>query len=182
VKLFPHFLLVSLTFHLVVIVGLSFNFRSEPQVLSQPISFSFYEQTPTPRAQFKKNRVTHNNKIVSSEPMHSDLSQISLQNHFITENEKYLLQVQNKIKSRQIYPLISKKRKEEGLIKILIELHTDGSLHDLKVIEASPFEHLNQAAKNSIIESAPFGQFPAGLQSNSWSILVPIRFQLSRVQ
>jgi TonB family protein len=181
VKLFPHFLLASLTFHLVVIFGLSFNSKSETQVLSQSVSFSLYEQTPVTKAQVKKNKVPHNTSHYS-EPLQSDLGQLNLQNNFMSENEKYLLQVQNKIKSRQIYPLISKKRKEEGLVRILIELHTDGSLHDLRLIEASPFEHLNQAAKNSIIESAPFGPFPAGLQSNSWSILVPIRFQLSRVQ
>ncbi|MFN8845461.1 MAG: TonB family protein [Bdellovibrionales bacterium] len=96
----------------------------------------------------------------------------------LSEKEKYLVLLRNKINKIQTYPRQSKIFKEEGLVKIRMTINRNGDLMKLELVESSSFTRLNEAAMKAALEAAPFAKFPEEVDYQNWRIVVPIRFVL----
>lgn len=94
--------------------------------------------------------------------------------------QKYLRDLRRRIEIQKNYPLVSRKLKEEGLVKVVIALSQNGSVLEARLAQAAPFERLNDAALLAIKKAAPFDEFPAEVQKEKWIISVPIRFSLQK--
>ncbi len=96
------------------------------------------------------------------------------------DQERYLVNVRDRVTKQQRYPRPSQVFKEEGLIKIRISLNQEGALTKVELLQPSPFSRLNDAAMKAVSEAAPFPRFPDEIQFRTWKITVPIRFIISR--
>ncbi|MFZ4402886.1 MAG: TonB family protein [Pseudobdellovibrionaceae bacterium] len=91
----------------------------------------------------------------------------------------YLDKVRSKIEFHKIYPKASKLFKEQGSVKVKLQILKSGHVRKIEIVESSQFKRLDEAAIKAVAEAAPFDQFPSDVKFASWSILIPMRFELN---
>jgi len=78
------------------------------------------------------------------------------------------------------YPRMARKRGFEGKPIVAFTLGKKGDLIDLKIIEASIYDLLNEAALETIRRGIPYPPIPEPLGKNSISFNLPISYILER--
>jgi len=78
------------------------------------------------------------------------------------------------------YPRMARKRGFEGNPVVAFTLGRKGELVDLKIIEASNYDLLNEAALETIRRGIPYPPIPEPLGKNSISFNLPISYVLER--
>jgi len=78
------------------------------------------------------------------------------------------------------YPRMARKRRLEGKPIVAFTLGKKGDLVDLKLIEASNYDLLNEAALETIRRGIPYPPIPEPLGKNSISFNLPISYVLER--
>ena len=78
------------------------------------------------------------------------------------------------------YPRMARKRGFEGKPIVAFTLESNGELVDLKLIEASNYDLLNEAALETIRRGIPYPPIPEPLGKNSISFNLPISYVLER--
>ena len=85
-----------------------------------------------------------------------------------------------KVAKAKYYPRMARKRGFEGKPIVAFTLGKKGDLIDLKIIEASIYDLLNEAALETIRRGIPYPPIPEPLGKNSISFNLPISYVLER--
>jgi len=85
-----------------------------------------------------------------------------------------------RVAKAKYYPRMARKRGFEGKPIVAFTLGKKGDLIDLKIIEASNYDLLNEAALETIRRGIPYPPIPEPLGKNSISFNLPISYVLER--
>ena len=92
----------------------------------------------------------------------------------------YISELMKKIRSNARYPKRSLARNEEGSIRITVTIDRKGNVMSTSMIEASPYELLNEAAQGLIAKAIPLPPMPDTVPGSSLVFTVPITFALPK--
>ena len=100
----------------------------------------------------------------------------------VSEMQKYLSEVMNRINRVKEYPKDARIKEQEGIVELLVEVAPDGKILGTKLSKPSSFESLNQAA---ILAVQKLGTLPPLPLNSAGSPLgepielhIPMQFQL----
>jgi periplasmic protein TonB len=75
--------------------------------------------------------------------------------------------------------LISKAKKEEGIVTLFFRVSKDGEITNIKIIKSSGYEKLDEAALKSVKSVGKYKAIPSELENDYLDIQVPIKFNLN---
>lgn len=90
----------------------------------------------------------------------------------------YLAQLQRAIGRHQRFPDDARKRRKTGVVTIAFVVKADGRIRDIRLAQSSGDSSLDQAAIQALHRLNRFKPIPAAIGRESWSMRVPIRFDL----
>jgi len=90
----------------------------------------------------------------------------------------YLAQLQRAIGRHQRFPDDARKRHKTGIVTIAFVVKADGRIGDIRLAESSGDPSLDDAALQALHRLNRFKPIPAAIGRQSWSMRVPIRFDL----
>lgn len=93
---------------------------------------------------------------------------------------KYLETIRKKIENNKKYPLSAMNYNIEGRSGVKFNILIDGKLEDVKIIDSSGSEILDQAALDSVYSSAPFPPIPPNIDLERIEVVVYIVFKISQ--
>lgn len=82
------------------------------------------------------------------------------------------------IDSQKIYPSLSKKMGETGIVTVSLELLKDGTIKDVQIKTSSKFARLNQAALQTASAVKKYRPLPESISGDQLNVEVPIEFSL----
>lgn len=77
------------------------------------------------------------------------------------------------------YPLASRRRGEEGIVKLFFIVDRDGKVLDYRITESSGSQRLDDAVMRMLKKAEPLPAFPAEMTQSRLEVNVPIAFQLN---
>lgn len=119
---------------------------------------------------------TRNQQISNQDEMMEGFSDISKDGN---SHQNYLDRIRSKIEFYKTYPKASRVLKETGLVKVKLKITKNGHVQKIEIIESSQFKRLDDAAIKAVADASPFEEFPSNISHNSWSIIVPMQFELN---
>ena len=81
------------------------------------------------------------------------------------------------IASNIVYPKSAGDTQQEGVVKIDLELLSNGQLKEVRIKESSGSHILDRAALSAVREQAPYPPFPSKLAQNELRLTVPVVFK-----
>ena len=91
---------------------------------------------------------------------------------------RYTDQIAQKIYRNKIYPRISRKRHEQGIVKIEVTIDKKGNVIKTSLTKSSGFKRLDTAALKSVAKSSPFPPFLDTMNSSTYTIIIPISYSM----
>ena len=82
-----------------------------------------------------------------------------------------LAQIRAKLQENLLYPPVARLNSLQGTVRLRFEVESSGKPHDVKVIESSGFQVLDDAAVKTVLASAPLPVVPV-------KVKVPVVFKL----
>ena len=86
----------------------------------------------------------------------------------------YFIKIKRKIEMVWSYPRESYLKGHSGKVRVLMSLNKNGKLVDVRILNSSGYELLDNEAKDSIIDAAPYPPFP-----NSWGSLEKLNIRVA---
>ena len=117
-----------------------------------------------------------NTTMVKTEPPSTNFSSLDLGELHRGFHGK----IWQRVAKAKYYPRMARKRGFEGKPIVAFTLGKKGDLIDLKIIEASIYDLLNEAALETIRRGIPYPPIPEPLGKNSISFNLPISYVLER--
>lgn len=90
----------------------------------------------------------------------------------------YLTALQRAIAREQRYPASARRQAQSGVATLAFIIASDGRIGDVRVAKSSGHSVLDQAAIQALGRLGRFRPIPKSLGRSSWSLQVPIRFDL----
>src|SRR5574344_1927602 len=94
------------------------------------------------------------------------------------ENE-YLAKVKNKIEKNKVYPKVAKRLNQTGKVTVSFDILKDGKVTNIKIINKSKFEKLDEASIELLTNIGFFEAIPNELNKTVWNIQIPINYQIN---
>ncbi len=141
----------------------------EPLAAPEPAPFAEPIPEPTPLAVQQQT--------VAEAPDEPAIDQAILDLIALEENQ-YRHLVVREIEKNKFFPKRAKLMRKGGDILVEFTLKKDGSLFDLKVLEATGHASLQEAAKKAIQISAAFPPFPEKSSRESWTFQTRLEYRL----
>jgi TonB family protein len=92
--------------------------------------------------------------------------------------QRYINRLLALVSENKFYPRRSRRKKEEGLVKISLVVKSDGSIQNVQVAQSSGVERLDNAALQTVRSIDNAGRFPEQMPPISLSLLVPMNYEL----
>jgi TonB family protein len=92
--------------------------------------------------------------------------------------QAYLEKVYKQINSNKVYPLISRRKRQEGIVGLAFVIHKNGQLGYLQVVQRCGHKKLNQSAERAVKNASPFPAFPSSIIEEKLSIQMDVVFEL----
>ena len=86
----------------------------------------------------------------------------------------YFIKIKRKIEMVWSYPRESYLKGHSGKVRVLMSLNKSGKLVDIRILNSSGYDLLDNEAKDSIVEAAPYPPFP-----NSWGSLEKLNIRVA---
>lgn len=188
-------LALSGTLHLSLILGFLWWSTSTAYRALQKIEISFVQAGEQAPAQLKLEKKALNPPVATAKPVSDSApaaasapveatakvaqdpaageAQADLQ-----EYEKYAQEVARTLNRNKVYPEISRRLRQQGLVKVRFRIERSGRVTAAEVIEQSSFTHLNTAAQRLIEEIRFFRPFPQDVKETTWLFTVPIEYKM----
>ena len=90
----------------------------------------------------------------------------------------YLTGFRAAVEVRKIYPALSRRMREAGLVIVAVRLARDGAIEETRIKKGSGFERLDQAALASVSSIGRYEPLPSAHDSETLMVEVPIEFSL----
>ena len=110
--------------------------------------------------------------------------QSSIQENSNNERNKnleseYLAKVQAKIEKNKVYPKVAKRLNQTGKVIVSFDILKDGKVTNIKIINKSKFEKLDEASIELLTNIEFFEAIPNELNKTVWNIQIPINYQIN---
>ena len=95
--------------------------------------------------------------------------------------QAYRMMVLARLTALQAYPALAKSLGEEGTVLVRFTIAASGEIQPVNIVESSGSDSLDMAAMAIFSEGLAYRlpPIPAALQKSSWTLSVPIRYQLT---
>ncbi len=93
---------------------------------------------------------------------------------------KYLEMIRKRIEDNKKYPLLAINYSIEGRSGVKFTILANGKLENVEIIDSSGVEVLDQAALDSVYNSAPFPSIPSDTELDKIEVVVYIVFKISQ--
>lgn len=120
------------------------------------------------------NQTSQENQAIKKEASPT-LNQTQINN---IENA-YLSKVRAKIEQNKVYPKVSKRLNQTGKVHISFDILKNGKIENIRVLEKSKFEKLDQASVEVLVKIVSFDAIPNELNKSVWNISIPINYQIN---
>ena len=92
---------------------------------------------------------------------------------------EYLAKVQAKIEKNKVYPKVAKRLNQTGKVIVSFDILKDGKITNIKIIDKSKFEKLDEASIELLRNIGFFEAIPNELNKTVWNIQIPINYQIN---
>lgn len=170
----------------------------EKEIVTEPIIEKIVEK-PAPKVIEKPKKVEKKivkqekqiEKVVEKTPEKiveqnetSQKQQSSIQENSNNEKNKnleseYLAKVKNKIEKNKVYPKVAKRLNQTGKVIVSFDILKDGKVTNIKIINKSKFEKLDEASIELLTNIGFFEAIPNELNKTVWNIQIPINYQIN---
>ena len=113
--------------------------------------------------------------ITKEIPIEQTLNKTQIQNI----EDAYLSKVKAKIEKNKVYPKIAKKLNQSGKVLVSFDILKDGKVINIKIIQNSKFEKLDEASVELLTNIGFFEAIPSELNKTVWNIQIPINYQIN---
>ena len=113
--------------------------------------------------------------ITKEIPIEQTLNKTQIQNI----EDAYLSKVKAKIEKNKVYPKIAKKLNQTGKVLVSFDILKDGKVINIKIIQNSKFEKLDEASVELLTNIGFFEAIPSELNKTVWNIQIPINYQIN---
>lgn len=93
-------------------------------------------------------------------------------------SKAYFNAMRLKIEKNKHYPSISRRRHQQGSVRVRFIIDNEGNVGALEIVGESEYESLNRAAIDAVIRSAPFAKPPKSVAKGSLKLELTIQFKL----
>ena len=93
--------------------------------------------------------------------------------------DAYLSKVKAKIEKNKVYPKIAKKLNQTGKVLVSFDILKDGKIINIRIIQNSKFEKLDEASVELLTNIGFFEAIPSELNKTVWNIQIPINYQIN---
>lgn len=92
--------------------------------------------------------------------------------------DDYFVELQKYISSKQSYPFLGKKLKQEGKVLVELSIEKSGEFKEVKLIESSGSEILDESVIENLKKLRYFKPFPLAIEERVLKPQVPVEFKL----
>ncbi len=188
-------IIVSLIIHGFILLHISGLYRSsfieyiEVAVTNKKPSRGLPRPPVLPKEQKKQTSKT---KIVRSAPIQlPDVNQIIVGNGDVAlsaglvegvsggiKGDSYMDMIQRKIERKKKYPKGPDGTYREAIVTVTFVINPDGSVSNVRITKGCPYDELNHAARQAVLDSAPFPKPPPKLFKGGLEIPLNLSFEL----
>ncbi len=93
--------------------------------------------------------------------------------------DAYLSKVKAKIEKNKVYPKIAKRLNQTGKVVVSFDILKDGKVINIRIIQNSKFEKLDEASIELLTKIGFFEAIPNELNKTVWNIQIPINYQIN---
>ncbi len=93
--------------------------------------------------------------------------------------DSYVAELREALESNKLYPSAAKMLGQQGKVIVGFRVLQNGQIEEVRLLEASPYERLNEAALATVRRLASFKPIPAELKLVRWDFTVPVEFRLN---
>lgn len=195
-KIFKISFAISLTVHLFLLVLLEFILNFPLSKNSMWVVTEVERITITPKTnltkQYNSKRLKdvsyklkkQSNETITTPSTNESQTNLDAQHaNFSNSNlstiiSDYLYLIREKIEKNKEYPFIAKIKNIEGTVKVTFSIQPNGEISEIKIIESSGYEILDEAAVLAIKRCNPFPPLPEELKISDLKIKVDIIYNL----
>jgi periplasmic protein TonB len=91
----------------------------------------------------------------------------------------YLTDLAMLLQERKLYPRIARRLGQEGIVKVCFSIEKDGLITNVTVSGESPYEILNESAKQTVEQLGIYKPIPQCLQLPKLVVTIPINYDLN---
>ncbi len=140
------------------------------------------EKTPEkiveqPTENIEKMHLTEQNE--TSQKQQSSIQENSNNEKNRNLESEYLAKVKNKIEKNKVYPKVAKRLNQTGKVIVSFDILKDGKVTNIKIINKSKFEKLDEASIELLTNIGFFEAIPNELNKTVWNIQIPINYQIN---
>lgn len=96
----------------------------------------------------------------------------------LSERDRYIAEIVRYLNGRKRYPQLALRLRQQGTIVVKFRLDRNGRVLEADLVQKTPFETLNQSAKNLIQEIQGLRPFPDSVKDQTWLFTVPIEYRM----
>lgn len=97
----------------------------------------------------------------------------------VAAQQSYFSMLAATLAKHKRYPSASRRRGEEGIVKLFFVVDRTGAVLDYKITQSSGSSRLDDAVIRMLKKASPLPAFPSGMQQQQLEVNVPIAFHLN---
>ena len=157
--------------------------KVEKKIVKQEKPIEKIVEKPAPKVVEKENENIEKMAVAEQNEISTKQESIIQSNSNNERNKnlesEYLAKVQAKIEKNKVYPKVAKRLNQTGKVIVSFDILKDGKITNIKIIDKSKFEKLDEASIELLRNIGFFEAIPNELNKTVWNIQIPINYQIN---
>ena len=157
--------------------------KVEKKIVKQEKPIEKIVEKPAPKVVEKENENIEKMAVAEQNEISTKQESIIQSNSNNERNKnlesEYLAKVKNKIEKNKVYPKVAKRLNQTGKVIVSFDILKDGKVTNIKIINKSKFEKLDEASIELLRNIGFFEAIPNELNKTVWNIQIPINYQIN---
>ena len=157
--------------------------KVEKKIVKQEKQIEKVVEKPAPKVVEKENENIEKMAVAEQNEISTKQESIIQSNSNNERNKnlesEYLAKVKNKIEKNKVYPKVAKRLNQTGKVIVSFDILKDGKITNIKIIDKSKFEKLDEASIELLTNIGFFEAIPNELNKTVWNIQIPINYQIN---
>ena len=157
--------------------------KVEKKIVKQEKPIEKIVEKPAPKVVEKENENIEKMAVAEQNEISTKQESIIQSNSNNERNKnlesEYLAKVKNKIEKNKVYPKVAKRLNQTGKVIVSFDILKDGKVTNIKIINKSKFEKLDEASIELLTNIGFFEAIPNELNKTVWNIQIPINYQIN---
>ena len=157
--------------------------KVEKKIVKQEKPIEKIVEKPAPKVVEKENENIEKMAVAEQNEISTKQESIIQSNSNNERNKnlesEYLAKVQAKIEKNKVYPKVAKRLNQTGKVIVSFDILKDGKITNIKIIDKSKFEKLDEASIELLTNIGFFEAIPNELNKTVWNIQIPINYQIN---